>query len=82
VLIGGPSFYGAGWVGLCIKAFRQSILWGVLVLLIPPITVGFAFCHWRTARFPALCLFTGLGLIGIRYILLGLAAAWLSHLAP
>jgi hypothetical protein len=64
-LIAGVVLYAAGWVGLWIVAFRQSILWGLLVFFIPPVTVVFAFRHWRTARFPALCLFIGVGLLAL-----------------
>jgi hypothetical protein len=69
-LIAGVVFYAAGWVGLWIEAFRQSILWGLLVFFIPPVTVVFAFRHWRTARFPALCLLIGVGLMALGYLLI------------
>jgi hypothetical protein len=59
----------AGWVGLWIEAFRRSILWGLLVVFIPPVTVGFAFLHWRTARFPVLCLLIGVSLLALGYLL-------------
>jgi hypothetical protein len=69
LLIAGLLLYAAGWVGLWIEAFRQSILWGLLVVFIPPVTVVFAFRHWRTARFPALCLFIGVGLLALGSLL-------------
>ena len=51
-----------GVVSLWIAAFRQSILWGLLVVFIPPLMVVFAFYHWRTARSPVLRLLSGAGL--------------------
>ena len=70
LMIVGLLLYAAGWVGLWIEAFRQSILWGLLVVFIPPFTVGSAFYHWRTARFPALCLLIGVGLLALGYLLI------------
>jgi hypothetical protein len=69
LLISGVLLYGAGWVGLWIEAFRQSILWGLLVVFIPPVTFVFALGHWRTARFPALCLLIGVGLLALGALL-------------
>ena len=69
LLIAGLLLYAAGWVGLWIEAFRRSILWGLLVVFIPPVTVGFAYYHWRAARFPALCLFIGVGLLALGALL-------------
>ena len=54
-----------GVVSLWIAAFRQSILWGLLVVFIPPLMVVFAFCHWRTARSPVLRLLSGVGLLAL-----------------
>jgi hypothetical protein len=54
-----------GVVGLWIAAFRQSILWGLLVVSIPPLMVVFAFCHWRTARSPVLRWLSGVGLLAL-----------------
>jgi hypothetical protein len=51
-----------GLISLWIAAFRQSILWGLLVVFIPPLMVVFAFYHWRTARSPVLRLLSGAGL--------------------
>jgi hypothetical protein len=70
LLIAGVFLYVAGWVGLWIEAFRQGILWGLLVVFIPPVTVFFAFQHWRTARFPALCLLIGVGLLALGKLLI------------
>jgi hypothetical protein len=70
LLISGLLLYAAGWVGLWIEAFRQKILWGLLVFLIPPVTVAFAFRHWRTARNPTLCLLIGVGLLALGYLLI------------
>jgi hypothetical protein len=54
-----------GVVSLWIAAFRQSILWGLLVVFIPPLMVVFAFRHWRTARSPVLRLLSGFGLLAL-----------------
>jgi hypothetical protein len=69
LLIAGLLLYAAGWVGLWIEAFRQSVVWGLLVFMIPPVTVVFALGHWRTARIPALCLLIGAGLLAFGYFL-------------
>ena len=69
LLIAGLLLYAAGWVGLWIDAFRQSILWGFLVFLLPPVTVGFAFLHWQRARTATLCLLSGVGLMAVGYVL-------------
>jgi hypothetical protein len=54
-----------GMVSLWIAAFRHSILWGLLVVFIPPLMVVFAFCHWRTARSPVLRLLSRVGLLAL-----------------
>jgi hypothetical protein len=69
LLLAGFLLYLAGWVGLWIEAFRHSILWGLLVVAIPAVTVAFALFHWETARFPTLCLLTGIGLVALSYVL-------------
>ena len=69
LLIAGLLLCTAGWVGLWFEAFRQSILWGLLVVFIPPVTVVFAFRHWRTARSRALCLLIGVGLLALGALL-------------
>jgi hypothetical protein len=65
----GAALASAGWVGLWIEAFRQSVLWGLLAVFIPPVTIAFAFFHWRTARIPALCLLIGIGLMSFDSLL-------------
>jgi hypothetical protein len=70
LLIVGLLLYAAGWAGLWIEAFRQSILWGLVVFLIPPITFVFALGHWRAARIPALALLIGAGLIALGFLLI------------
>jgi hypothetical protein len=69
LLVAGLLLYAAGWVGLFLEAFRESIVWGLLVFLIPPVTLLFAIRHWKAARFPALCVLGGAGLMLLGFAL-------------
>ncbi len=61
----GILLIAAGSVLLCIYAFRQSILWGVLCLLVPFALPIFAILHLREAKIPILIWTTGVLIVGI-----------------
>jgi hypothetical protein len=63
--LAGLLIFLVGLVGLYVVAFRQSIVWGLLVFLLPPLMLGFVVCHWRRARTPALCVLGGAALAGV-----------------
>ena len=54
-----------GLIGLYLVAFRQSIVWGLLVLLIPPLMIAFVVIHWRRARTRVLCVLGGAALAAV-----------------
>lgn len=49
LILGGLLLMLAGFVWLISQAFTTSLLWG-LGSLLPPMTLAFAFSHWRVAR--------------------------------
>lgn len=58
VLIAGAVFVAIAAIWLLIAAFRQHFAWGLSSLLVPPVLLIFACCHWARARRPlALALF-------------------------
>jgi hypothetical protein len=58
-----------GDILLVIAAFRRGILWGLAVLLLPPLVgVLFAILHWREAR------------RGVAFIALGAVLMWVGDL--
>ncbi|SNR93248.1 MFS transporter [Pseudomonas segetis] len=60
LILGGLLLILAGLVWLVMRAFGTSLLWGWASLL-PPLTLGYVFRHWRSAKQPiGLC---GLGVI-------------------
>lgn len=42
----------AGAVLLAVTAFKESVLWGLGVLLIPLVSLIFVILHWRDAQKP------------------------------
>ncbi|WP_339512275.1 MFS transporter [Pseudomonas sp. RL_15y_Pfl2_60] len=60
LILGGLLLMLAGLVWLVMRAFGTSLLWGWASLL-PPLTLGYLFRHWKSAKQPiGLC---GLGVI-------------------
>jgi hypothetical protein len=70
LLIAGLLLYAAGWVCLWSEAFKQSLVWGLLVFMVPPFTIVFAFGYWRTAKVPSLSLLIGVGFLALGYFLI------------
>lgn len=48
-----------GGIWLVVKAFQNSILWGIGCLLIPLVGLFFALRHWEEAKTPFLIALTG-----------------------
>lgn len=48
---------------LLVRAFSESILWGLGCLFIAPVWLFFVIVHWRQAKDPFLLWLTGLGLV-------------------
>jgi hypothetical protein len=53
----GILLYAAGLIDLLVTAFRQNWLWGLGVLVCPPLAVVFALMHWKKAAWPCVAIF-------------------------
>lgn len=60
LFLGGLAFAAIGWVWLLVVAFRTSLAWGFIVLLIPPAAVWFIPKHWPRAKAPLGVVLAGL----------------------
>lgn len=63
LVIAGAVLYLIGGFWLLIKAFQESILWGLGSLFIPLVGLFFAILHWADCKKPFLYGVLGLGLI-------------------
>lgn len=61
ILIGFLLMFG-GTIVLLVRAFQESIGWGVASLLIPFANVLFALCHWGRAKGSFICMMIGTGM--------------------
>jgi hypothetical protein len=59
VLAAGVAVVAIGWLWLLVRAFRQRFLWGLGVLVVPPLALVFVKKHWRKALAPVLVLLLG-----------------------
>lgn len=59
VLLLGLTVLFAGLAWFIINAFRESVLWGVMVLIFTPAWIRFAFRHWDQASRPLLVIAAG-----------------------
>ncbi|WP_339490577.1 MFS transporter [Pseudomonas sp. EL_65y_Pfl2_R95] len=66
LILGGLLLILAGLVWLVMRAFGTSLLWGWASLL-PPLTLGYLFRHWKSARQPV-----GLCALGVIPLVVGL----------
>jgi hypothetical protein len=58
VLVAAVVLAAIAWLWLVIRAFQTGVLWGILVLLLPPLALIFVPTHWKPSRGPtALFLF-------------------------
>lgn len=49
-----------GGIGFLIAAFRTNILWGLVCLLIPPVSIIYLVLHWHEAKNPFFLQLAGL----------------------
>src|SRR6187200_1748096 len=63
VWLAGLGLLLVGWIWLLVRAFRTRILWGLGVLILPPLGLVFAAKHFRRAVPPVLLLCFGLAAI-------------------
>ena len=60
-----------GGLGLLIKIFSESILWGIGSIIFPIASWIFVFMHWEEARGPFLLQMAGIGLVILGMVLSG-----------
>lgn len=65
--LSGLAIAVVGFLWLVIRAFRTRILWGLGLLLLPPLAFVFIARQRRQVLLPGLVLFVGLGLFGVPY---------------
>jgi hypothetical protein len=58
----GTGASAAGFIWLLVKAFQESVGWGVACLLLPFVSIFFVFMHWPEAKRPFMVSMAGLGL--------------------
>lgn len=63
LLMLGVAIYLVGGIWLLVKAFQESIWWGLGSLLIPLVGLIFAIMHWAQCKKPFLIALAGLVLI-------------------
>jgi len=63
LLVVGFALYLIGAIWLLIKAFQESILWGLGSLFIPLVGLIFAVLHWADCKKPFLYALAGLVLL-------------------
>ncbi|MDX1962466.1 MAG: hypothetical protein SFX18_04890 [Pirellulales bacterium] len=66
-IVTGITLLVLGWIWLLIRAWRQSVGWGLLSTLVPPCGVFFAATHYPRVRGPVWTLVTAITLIGVTY---------------
>jgi len=50
ILYIGLGIFIIGGIGLLIAAFKTGALWGLAVLLIPPVAIFYVIAHWQDAK--------------------------------
>ena len=60
-----------GGIWFIVEAFRESILWGIAVILLPIVDIVFLILHWRRAREPFFLQLWGVAIILISHMVLG-----------
>ena len=63
LVIVGLVLVAIGVLAFVFAAFRESLLWGLGVLFIPPLALVFLLVHWRVAKHGFLIKLWGLALI-------------------
>jgi len=62
----GLAIFILGGIGLLIAAFRTSVLWGLICIIIAPASILYTVMHWHDAKNPFL-----LQLCGVVLLLVG-----------
>jgi hypothetical protein len=70
VVLVGLALMVLGGLVFVVKAFRESVLWGLGVLLLPFVSLVFLVLHWRQAKDPFLLQLIGLGVMLLGSIVL------------
>ena len=70
LLVLGLAIGGSGTIWLAILAFRDSVLWGVGCLLLPPVPLAYAMLHWPESWRPFVMAIAGGVLAGVGAVLL------------
>jgi hypothetical protein len=63
VVLVGLALMVLGGLVFVVKAFRESILWGLGVLFLPFVSLIFLALHWRQAKDPFFLQLVGLGVM-------------------
>ncbi len=56
----GAIAFLAGWLWIVVIAFSESVLWGVLILLIPITALVFIFLNWEEVKLPGSLMIGGM----------------------
>ena len=63
LMVLGGGFLVVGGVWLLIEGFKESVLWGIAMLLINVVSLIFVITHWQQAKRPFLLQIVGLVLV-------------------
>ena len=59
----GVGIFIIGGVGFLIAAFKESLWWGLLCILVSPISLLFLLLHWSEAKNPFFLQLVGLAIV-------------------
>jgi uncharacterized membrane protein len=59
----GLAIFIIGGIGLLIAAFRTSILWGIVLIIISPVAIIYTILHWQEAKNPFFLQVLGLAIM-------------------
>jgi hypothetical protein len=69
LVVGGYGAIIVGGIWLLVKAFTESIVWGLLCLFIPIAGLIFVITHWEDAKSPFLLQVAGIVLVVVAVVL-------------
>jgi hypothetical protein len=52
IQLAGLALVLVGWIWMLVRAFRHRVVWGVAILLLPPLAMLFGLWHWRKGLLP------------------------------
>ena len=67
LLLAGVALGAWGFLWLVVAAFRQRVVWGLAVLLLPPLALPFLLTHFRKAAKPLGVILAGALVVGTTY---------------